>query len=89
LGRRDGAQVKPKGFLERAYVNMSKDYLSRASARRSGLEAARDIAVVKIGGSILTSAKAYRRAAIFVRDTLKANPEERIVVVFSANRIFS
>ena len=44
----------------------------------------RDIAVVKIGGSILTNAKAYRRAAIFVRDMLRANPEERFVVVVSA-----
>jgi aspartate kinase len=44
----------------------------------------RAVAVVKIGGSILTSAKAYRGAAIFVRDMLKANPEERIVVVVSA-----
>ena len=49
-----------------------------------GREKARDIAVIKIGGSILTSAAAYRRAAKFVGQTLAANPEERIVVVVSA-----
>lgn len=42
------------------------------------------IAVIKLGGSILTSAKAYRRAAIFVRNTLRAAPRERLVVVVSA-----
>jgi aspartate kinase len=65
---------------------MSKDYLSRASAHHCGSEPRREIAVVKIGGSILTSAKAYHRTAIFVRDTLKANPGERIVVVVSAQQ---
>ena len=49
-----------------------------------GHETARDIAVIKIGGSILTSAVAYRRAAKYVGETLAANPEERIVVVVSA-----
>jgi len=44
----------------------------------------REIAVVKIGGSILINAGAYRRAAIFVRSMLRANPEERFVVVVSA-----
>jgi aspartate kinase len=42
------------------------------------------IAVIKIGGSILTSARAYRRAATFVRNTLRAAPQERLVVVVSA-----
>ena len=42
------------------------------------------VAVVKIGGSILTSARAYRRAAIFLRDTLRISPNERLVVVVSA-----
>ncbi|MFZ1975020.1 MAG: hypothetical protein WAU89_19400 [Candidatus Acidiferrales bacterium] len=42
------------------------------------------IAVIKIGGSILTSAKAYRRAAIFLRNTLRISPDERLVVVVSA-----
>jgi aspartate kinase len=42
------------------------------------------IAVIKLGGSILTSARAYRRAAIFVRNTLRITPHERLVVVVSA-----
>lgn len=42
------------------------------------------VAVIKLGGSILTSAKAYRRAAVFVRSTLTAAPHERLVVVVSA-----
>ena len=42
------------------------------------------IAVIKVGGSILTSAKAYRRAAKFVRHTLQTAPHERLVVVVSA-----
>jgi len=47
----------------------------------SGNEA---IAVIKIGGSILKNARAYRRAAIFVRNRHRASPEERLVVVVSA-----
>jgi aspartate kinase len=43
-----------------------------------------NIAVIKVGGSILTSAKAYRRAAKFVRHTLQTAPHERLVVVVSA-----
>jgi aspartate kinase len=42
------------------------------------------VAVIKVGGSILTSAKAYRRAATFVRHTLRSAPQERLVVVVSA-----
>lgn len=42
------------------------------------------IAVIKLGGSILTSARAYRRAAVFVRNTLRIAPHERLVVVVSA-----
>lgn len=48
------------------------------------LPAERPVAVIKIGGSILTSAKAYRRAAIFVRNRHHASPEENLVVVVSA-----
>ena len=44
----------------------------------------RPIAVIKLGGSILVSPKAYRRAALFVRNTLTAAPSERLVVVVSA-----
>jgi aspartate kinase len=42
------------------------------------------VAVIKIGGSILTSARAYRRAAAFVCSRHRTSPEERLVVVVSA-----
>ncbi len=42
------------------------------------------IAVIKIGGSILKNARAYRRAARYVRNWHAASPEERLVVVVSA-----
>lgn len=42
------------------------------------------VAVIKIGGSILRNARAYRRAATFVRNRHRASPEERLVVVVSA-----
>jgi aspartate kinase len=42
------------------------------------------IAVIKVGGSILTGSKAYRRAAIFIRNRHRASPGERLVVVVSA-----
>src|ERR1700722_17628151 len=58
--------------------------MSQVSSQRSEPARGREIAVVKIGGSILVNAGAYRRAAIFVRSMLRANPEERFVVVVSA-----
>ena len=42
------------------------------------------IAVIKIGGSILKNARAYRRAARYVRNRHAASPDERLVVVVSA-----
>jgi aspartate kinase len=42
------------------------------------------IAVVKIGGSILKNLRAYRRAAIFIRNRHLAAPQERLLVVVSA-----
>ena len=42
------------------------------------------IAVIKIGGSILKNARAFRRAARFVRNRHIASPDERLVVVVSA-----
>jgi aspartate kinase len=42
------------------------------------------IAVIKIGGSILKNARAYRRAARHVRNRHSASPDERLVVVVSA-----
>jgi aspartokinase len=44
------------------------------------------LAVIKIGGSILTGASAYKRAAAFVRNRLLAAPNERFVVVVSAQK---
>ena len=41
------------------------------------------VAVVKIGGSILTSARTYG-VPRFLRDTLRISPNERLVVVVSA-----
>jgi len=48
------------------------------------LSASEPIAVIKIGGSILTSDQAYRRAAEFVCSRHLKAPEERLVVVVSA-----
>jgi aspartate kinase len=42
------------------------------------------IAVIKIGGSILRNASAYRRAACFVCNRHLGSPDERLVVVVSA-----
>ena len=42
------------------------------------------LAVIKIGGSILKNARAYRRAARYVRNRNVASPDERFVVVVSA-----
>jgi aspartate kinase len=42
------------------------------------------IAVVKIGGSILKNARAYRRTATFLRNRLVRTPGERFVAVVSA-----
>jgi aspartokinase len=42
------------------------------------------IAVIKIGGSILRNSRAYREAARFLSNRHRAAPEERLVVVVSA-----
>jgi aspartate kinase len=42
------------------------------------------IAVIKIGGSIFKNTRAYRRAARYVRNRHAASPDERLVVVVSA-----
>lgn len=44
------------------------------------------LAVIKIGGSILTGASAYKRAAAFIRNRLAAAPDERLVLVVSAQK---
>ena len=42
------------------------------------------VTVIKIGGSVLTDGAAYKRAASFVEARLREQPEERFVVVVSA-----
>ena len=42
------------------------------------------IVVIKLGGSILVNPKAYKQAAIFVRNRQRADPEECLVIVVSA-----
>lgn len=42
------------------------------------------VAVIKMGGSILKNARAYQRAAIFIRNRHRAAPAERLIVVVSA-----
>jgi aspartate kinase len=42
--------------------------------------------VIKIGGSVLTGAPAYRRAAQFISDRLREQPDSRLVVVVSAEQ---
>jgi aspartokinase len=59
-------------------------FMLQDSSHSSEPARGREIAVVKIGGSILINAGAYRRAAVFVRGMLRANPDERLVVVVSA-----
>jgi aspartate kinase len=42
------------------------------------------ITVIKVGGSVLTDGAAYRRAAAFIASRLSEHPDERLVVVVSA-----
>jgi aspartate kinase len=42
------------------------------------------VTVIKIGGSVLTGIAAYRRAASFITRRLREHPDERLVVVVSA-----
>lgn len=51
-----------------------------------GVLAGEPVAVIKIGGSILTNARAYRRAALFVSNRHRVSPTERLVVVVSAQK---
>jgi aspartate kinase len=51
-----------------------------------GALAGEPVAVIKIGGSILINARAYRRAALFVRNRHRISPKERLVVVVSAQK---
>lgn len=42
------------------------------------------LTVIKVGGSVLTGSAAYRRAAVFIAARLREHPDERLVVVVSA-----
>jgi aspartate kinase len=42
------------------------------------------VTVIKIGGSVLTGTAAYGRAATFITERLREHPDERLVVVVSA-----
>ena len=44
----------------------------------------RTLAVVKIGGSVLTGSRSYRAAAGVVAERIASNPDERLIVVVSA-----
>ena len=44
----------------------------------------RSIAVLKIGGSVLTSSRAYRGAATVIANRIATRPDERVIVVVSA-----
>ena len=44
----------------------------------------RTLAVVKIGGSVLTGSRAYRNAAAVIANRIAAQPDERLIVVVSA-----
>jgi aspartate kinase len=52
----------------------------------SDSSSAKQIVVLKIGGSVLTGTKAFRRAALFLKDRSKLTPNERLVVVVSAQK---
>ena len=45
------------------------------------------IVVLKMGGSVLTGAKAYRRVALYLKVRLEQAPNERLVVVVSAQKL--
>jgi aspartate kinase len=45
---------------------------------------ASSIAVIKVGGSVLTSPGAYRRVATFIADELVAHPSQKLIAVVSA-----
>jgi aspartokinase len=45
------------------------------------------IVVLKLGGSVLTGAKAFRRAAQFLKQRTELAPDEKLVVVVSAQKL--
>jgi aspartate kinase len=47
----------------------------------------KEIVVLKLGGSVLTGTKAFRRAALFLKHRSGSAPNERLVVVVSAQKM--
>jgi aspartokinase len=45
------------------------------------------IVVLKVGGSVLTGTKAYRRVALFLKHRAEFTPNEKLVVVVSAQKL--
>jgi aspartate kinase len=62
-------------------ISVWEEMMAEVVLENSGTE---PVAVIKIGGSILTDEKAYRRAAEFVCSRHLKTPQERLVVVVSA-----
>jgi aspartate kinase len=48
---------------------------------------AKKIVVLKVGGSVLTGVKAFRRVALFLKHRAEETPGERLVVVVSAQKL--
>jgi aspartate kinase len=46
----------------------------------------RNVVVLKIGGSVLTGTKAFRRVALFLKHRREAAPDEKLVAVVSAQK---
>jgi aspartate kinase len=47
----------------------------------------REIVVLKVGGSVLTGVKAFRRVALFLKQRTELAPGERLAVVVSAQKL--
>jgi aspartate kinase len=48
-----------------------------------------EIVIVKVGGSVLTGVKAFRRVALFLKHLVERKPNERLVVVVSAQKLMT
>ena len=46
-----------------------------------------EIAVLKVGGSVLTGTRAFRRLAMFLKNRCEQAPQEKLVVVVSAQKL--
>ena len=59
------------------------DERARVSAAKKSLG---NVVVLKVGGSVLTGTKAFRRVALFLKHRREAAPDEKLVVVVSAQK---